>query len=141
MAEKTLITVETTVDAPVAHVWACWTEPEHITKWNAASDDWHSPASTVDLREGGRFTTRMEAKDGSMGFDFSGVYTKVVPSSLLEYAMDDQRTVSVAFAEQDGKTRVTETFVAETENSVEMQRAGWQSILDNFSKYAEAQRS
>lgn len=139
MAEKTLITVETVVKAPATHVWKCWTEPEHITQWNAASDDWHSPSSTVDLKEGGRFTTRMEAKDGSVGFDFGGVYTKVTPNTLLEYAMDDGRTVSVAFEEKDGETRVTETFVAESENSVEMQRGGWQSILDNFTRYAEAQ--
>lgn len=139
MSEKTLVTIETTVDAPVQKVWDAWTEPEHIMQWNAASDDWHTPSATNDLREGGTFTSRMEAKDGSMGFDFGGTYTKVIEHKQIDYTMSDGRTVSVMFDEHDGHTHITETFVAETENSVEMQRAGWQSILDNFKKYTEAQ--
>ncbi len=136
MPENPLITVETTVQAPVEKVWHCWTTPECIMQWNAASDDWHTPRSTVDLREGGKMVLRMEARDGSAGFDFEVTFTKVVPQELLEYAMGD-RTVSVAFEDRDGATHVTETFVAETENPVEMQKQGWQAILENFKKHAE----
>ncbi len=138
MPDKTLITVEALVDAPADNVWTLWTEPKHIMQWNSASPDWHTPRAMSDLREGGTFTSRMEAKDGSMGFDFGGTYTKVVPAKKLEYTMGDGRTVSVSFDAQGNKTKVTEVFVAETQNPVEMQRSGWQSILDNFKKYAEA---
>lgn len=137
MTSTTPITVETTVNAPVATVWKCWTEPEHITQWNAASDDWHSPSATNDLREGGTFTARMEAKDGSAGFDFGGTYTKVVDQKEIAYTMDDGRKVSVTFEDKGDQTHVIETFDAETQNSPELQRAGWQSILDNFKKHAE----
>lgn len=137
-AEKTNITVEATVNAPVEKVWKLWTSPEHITKWNQASDDWHSPSAQNDLRVGGRFTSRMEAKDGSMGFDFGGVYDEVKTNELIKYTMDDDRKVSVLFKEEGGKTKVTETFEAESSNSVDMQRDGWQAILNNFKKYAEA---
>lgn len=139
MMNSTPITVETTVNAPIATVWDYWTTPEHIMKWNAASDDWHTPSATNDLREGGSFTSRMEAKDGSFGFDFGGTYTTVIDHREIAYTTGDGRKVRVTFDEQDGKTKVTETFDAESENSPEMQRAGWQAILDNFKKYTEAQ--
>ncbi len=133
----TAITVSTTVNAPLATVWEAWTDPKHITQWTFASDDWHAPSATNDLRVDGRFTTRMEAKDGSFGFDFGGVYTNVDGKETIEYAMDDGRKVSIKFEDMGDSTKVTETFDAETENSEEMQRGGWQSILDNFKKYAE----
>lgn len=138
MSDKTTVTVETTVHAPVVKVWKYWSEPAHIMKWNNASDDWHTPKADNDLREGGTFSSRMEAKDGSMGFDFGGTYTKVVPNKQIDYTMGDGRKVSVLFEEKGGDTHVTERFDAESENPVEMQRGGWQSILDNFKKYVEA---
>lgn len=136
--EKINITVEATINAPVEKVWKLWTSPEHITKWNSASDDWHSPSAENDLRVGGRFTSRMEAKDGSMGFDFGGVYDEVKTNELIKYTMDDERKVSVSFSKEDGKTKVVETFEAEGTNPAEMQRDGWQAILNNFKKYAES---
>ena len=138
MPDTTLITVETTVSATVGKVWEFWTSPEHIMKWNNASEDWHTPSASSDLREGGTFMARMEAKDGSAGFDFGGTFTKVVPEKLLGYEMSDGRKVSVSFTEKDGVTHISETFDAEHENPEEMQRQGWQSILDNFKKHAEA---
>ena len=131
------ITVETTVNAPVEKVWQLWSSPEHITKWNSASPDWHTPRATNDLRAGGKFTSRMEAKDGSMGFDFEGVYDEVRENEHLAYTMADGRKVTVNFTEDGGKTRVVETFDPEAENPREMQQAGWQAILDSFKKYAE----
>lgn len=139
MAEK--ITVETIVEAPVQKAWDCWSEPACIMQWNAASDDWHTPKATNDLRTGGSFTARMEAKDGSAGFDFGGTYTKVSPLENIAYSMEDGRTVSVTFADLMGRTLVSETFDAETENPAEMQRQGWQAILDNFKKHVESHRS
>lgn len=136
--EKTAITVSTTVNAPVEKVWEYFSEPKHITKWCAASDDWHAPVAENDLRIGGKFKTRMEAKDGSMGFDFAGYYTNVQEHKLIEYTMGDDRKVSVLFSDEDGKTIVTETFEAEETNPLEMQRGGWQAILDNFRNYTEA---
>ena len=133
----TPITVETTVDAPIETVWKCWTEPEHIMQWNSASDDWHTPSATNDLREGGMFTARMEAKDQSVGFDFGGTYTTVIEHKQIDYTMSDGRKVSITFDEHDGHTHVSETFDAESENSLEMQRSGWQAILDNFKKHVE----
>lgn len=133
------ITVEALVNAPVAKVWAAYNSPEDIMKWNAASDDWHTTASKVDLREGGQFTSRMEAKDGSFGFDFAGTYTKVEPHKLIEYSMGD-RGASVAFEPKGDATKVAVTFDAEEQNSIEMQRGGWQAILDNFKKHVEAGR-
>src|SRR5438105_1412812 len=109
MPDKTPITVETSVNAPIEKVWACWNDPEHITKWATASDDWHTPRATNDLREGGKFTSRMEAKDGSAGFDFGGTYTKVVEHQLIEYTMDDGRKVSITFDGHDGHVHITET--------------------------------
>ncbi|UYZ09269.1 SRPBCC family protein [Agrobacterium salinitolerans] len=130
------ITVETTVAAPVAAVWDAYITPEDIMQWNSPSDDWHTPAATVDLREGGAFSSRMEAKDGSMGFDFAGTYTKVVEHELIEYDFGD-RHASVEFMPEDGGVRVSVTFDPETENPVEQQRGGWQSILDSFKRHVE----
>lgn len=131
------ITVETLVKAGLDAVWAAWNNPEDIKQWNAASDDWHTTQSTVDLREGGKFSARMEARDGSFGFDFEGTYTRVVPRKLIEYRMDDERTCKVEFVEEAGGVLVRETFDAETENAPEMQRQGWQAILDNFARHVE----
>lgn len=134
----TQITVETTVERPIADVWHCWATPECIMQWCSGSADWHTPKATNDLREGGTFTTRMEAKDGSVGFDFGGTYTKVVENQQIDYTMDgDGRKVSISFEDRDGQTHVVETFDAESENPVEMQRAGWQTIMDNFKRHTE----
>ena len=132
------ITVETIVKAPLAKVWHAWNNPDDIVQWNAASADWHTTRSTVDLREGGTFTARMEARDGSMGFDFGGTYTRVEPQRRIEFTMDDQRTVAIEFCEEPGGVRVRETFDAESTFSPEQQREGWQAILDNFARHAEA---
>ncbi|MEH7086574.1 SRPBCC family protein [Neobacillus drentensis] len=131
------VTVETTVYAPVAKVWEYWTEPKHITQWNNASDDWHTPVAENDLKVGGKFLTRMEAKDGSFGFDFGGIYDEVKVNEVISYTMGDGRKVDVTFKGQEDETQVIETFDAETTNPIEMQQAGWQAILDNFKKYAE----
>ena len=130
------ITVETTVAAPVAAVWRAWTTPEDITQWNAASDDWHTTKASVDLRVGGGFTSRMEAKDGSMGFDFAGTYTAVVENQLIECSFGD-RTLRVEFIAGNGSVTVRETFDAESTHSVEQQRVGWQAILDRFARHVE----
>lgn len=136
--DKSTITVTTTVNAPVEKVWECWTEPAHITKWNSASDDWHTPHAENDLRDGGKFSSRMEAKDGSFGFDFGGVYDKVKTHELIAYTMGDGRKVEITFAGDGNTTKVIETFDPEATNSLEMQQGGWQAILDNFKKYTEA---
>ena len=135
------ITVETSVNAPLAQVWSAWNTPADIRQWNSAQDDWHTTSSSVDLREGGKFQARMEAKDGSEGFDFEGTYTRLVPRQLIEYRMSDGREVRVEFAERAGVVAVTETFDAENENPAELQRSGWQAILDNFRRHVEAQVS
>ena len=132
------VTVSAEVVKPLEHVWTCYTEPQHITQWNAASDDWHCPRAENDLRVGGHFSSRMEARDGSFGFDFGGTYTEVKPNELIAYTMDDGRTCEVRFAKDGGGTQVTVSFDAETENPVEMQRGGWQAILDRFKAYTEA---
>jgi uncharacterized protein YndB with AHSA1/START domain len=131
------ITVETTVHTPVEKVWGYWTEPQHITKWSKASEDWHVPNAENDLRVGGRFLTRMEAKDGSFGFDFNGVYDEVRINEFISYTIEDGRKVTITFISQENDTKVIEAFEAETTNSIEMQKAGWQAILDNFKKYSE----
>ena len=128
------ITVERHVAAPVDAVWKAWTTPEDIVKWNAASDDWHTTRASVDLREGGLFSSRMEAKDGSFGFDFAGTYTAVEPCSLLEYSFGD-RKATVRFLQQDSVVTVRVTFEAETVHSPEQQRDGWQAILNRFAAY------
>ena len=135
---KTAITVEATVKASVEKVWKSWSEPQHITKWCSASDDWHAPFAENDLRKDGEFKTTMAAKDGSFSFDFGGVYTNVQPNKLIEYTIGDGRRVKVVFTSNGNETKVTETFDAENENPIEMQRGGWQAILDNFKKYTEA---
>ena len=132
------ITIETTVNAPIEKVWQYWSAPEHITKWCAASDDWHTPRAENDLRTGGKFNSRMEAKDGSFGFDFGGIYDNVKENEIIDYTMGDGRTVQVRFTENGDQTKVVETFEPESTNPVEMQRGGWQAILDNFKKYTEA---
>ena len=137
-ANKTSITVENTVNAPVEKVWEFWTDPKHITQWNNASDDWHTPRAENDLRTGGKFTARMEAKDGSFGFDFGGTYDDVQEYRSIAYTMGDGRQVKIDFTPQGGATKVSETFDAESTNSIELQRTGWQAILDNFKKYTEA---
>jgi uncharacterized protein YndB with AHSA1/START domain len=131
------ITVETTVAAPVEEVWRAWNTPVDIKQWNAASDDWHTTKSDVDLREGGIFSSRMEAKDGSMGFDFAGTYTKIVEHELIESVFGDRALVVEFIPAQDGVT-VRETFDAETIYPEEHQRSGWQAILNNFKKHVES---
>jgi uncharacterized protein YndB with AHSA1/START domain len=132
-----MITIQTTVHAPLEKVWSYWTEPQHIMQWNAASDDWYCPRAENDLRVGGQFSARMEAKDGSMGFDFGGTYTEVVPNERIAFTMGDGRNVAIDFAPAGDAVNITETFDAEMENSPEMQKNGWQAILDRFKKYVE----
>ncbi len=136
---KTTVTVEATVNAPVEKVWKLWTTPEDVCKWNQASDDWHTTRAENDLRAGGKFTSRMEAKDGSFGFDFGGIHDEVKTNEVIASTMGDGRKMKVVFTSLGNSTKVTESFEAETQNPVEMQRAGWQAILDSFKKYAEAQ--
>lgn len=133
----TKITVESTINAPVEKVWAFWSAPEHITQWCSASPDWHAPKAENDLQAGGKFSTRMEAKDGSFGFDFGGVYDQVKTNELIEYTLGDGRKVVVNFSGNGNNTKVIETFDAENTHSLEMQQTGWQAILDNFKKYTE----
>lgn len=134
----TIITVETIVNATAEKVWELWNNPDHITKWNSASPDWHTPWAKNDLRVGGTLTARMEAKDGSFGFDFAGVYDVVTANEYIEYTLGDGRKVKITFTSEGDKTKITESFDAESENPVEMQQMGWQAILDSFKKYAEA---
>lgn len=136
-ATPAVITVTAAVNAPVDKVWDCFTLPEHITQWNFAIPEWHCPSATNDLRTGGRFSFRMEARDGSMGFDFSGVYTEVRTGQHIAYTMDDDRKATVDFTSGSGGTAVTTRFEAESQNPIEMQQGGWQAILDNFKRYAE----
>lgn len=131
------ITVEATVNAPVEKVWDYWSAPKHIMKWCQASEDWHAPHAENDLRTGGKFSTTMAAKDGSFSFDFGGQYTNVEPHRSMAYTMDDGRKVSITFTAQGNQTHISETFDAETQNPEEMQRGGWQAILDNFKTYTE----
>jgi uncharacterized protein YndB with AHSA1/START domain len=133
------ITIETTVHAPVEKIWKYWTEPNHITKWNSASDDWHTPFSENDLRVGGKFSSRMEAKDGSFGFDFGGVYDEVKLNEFISYTLGDGRKVEITFLHEENDTKIIQVFDPEKENPIEMQQEGWQSILINFKKYAEQQ--
>lgn len=132
-----LITISAIIKADIDKVWTYWNEPEHITKWAFASDDWECPYAENDLRIGGTFTSRMQAKDGSAGFDFSGTYTSVVPHERIEYVMTDGRKVTVVFENTAEGVSIVETFDPENENSREMQQAGWQAILDTFKKYVE----
>jgi len=136
--DKKMITVQTEIAAPIETVWKFWTSVEDIVNWNNASDDWHTPRAENDLQEGGIFNFRMESKDGTMGFDFEGVYEKVIVNEYIGYVTGDCRRVSVAFTHSDKRTKVVETFETESTNPIELQRQGWQSILDNFKKYTEA---
>ncbi len=131
------LTVEATVNAPVDKVWEYWTDPKHVVNWNHASEDWHSPYAQNDLRAGGKFLFRMEARDGSQGFDFSGVYDEVQPHKAISFVMGDGRKIKTLFFSQGNKTKIVETFDAENVYSPEQQRSGWQAILDNFKSYAE----
>lgn len=133
------VTVETTVLAPIEQVWRAYTSPEDIKQWNAASEDWHTTAATVDLRVGGLFSSRMEAKNGSMGFDFSGTYTNIVTHKLIEYSFGD-RVAQVEFTDNPKGVIVSVTFDSESIHSIEQQRDGWQAILNNFTRYVEAGR-
>lgn len=135
MAEK--ITVSAEINSPVAKVWDYYTQPEHITKWNNASEDWHTPRAENDLRPGGRFLSRMESRDGTQGFDFTGTYDIVEEHKLIQYTMDDGRVATVKFTDNGESTNLEVTFDAETENSAEFQKSGWQAILDNFKGYVE----
>ncbi len=133
------ISIETTVDAPIEEVWRAYTTPEDIERWNAASEDWHTTSATVDLRVGGAFSSRMEAKDGSMGFDFAGTYTYIVKHRLIEYSFGD-REARIEFKESPKGVQVRVTFDSEPTHSIEQQRDGWQAILDNFARYVEKAR-
>ena len=131
------IKIEATISAAPSRVWAFWNKPEHITKWNFASDDWHCPKASNDLRVGGKYSARMEAKDGSFGFDFDVIYDEVVDQKKISYTMGDGRKVTTEFESLGDKTKITTVFDAEKQNSAEMQKNGWQAILNNFKKYAE----
>jgi uncharacterized protein YndB with AHSA1/START domain len=134
---KTVLTVQSTINAPVEKVWEYWNGPEHIVKWAAASDDWHTTKAENDLRVGGRFVSRMEAKDGSFGFDFGGIYDEVRTNEYIAYTLGDSRKVNISFSQDGDNTTVVENFDAEQTHPVEMQQAGWQAIMDNFKKYTE----
>jgi len=136
-SEKTTITVAATVNAPVEKVWQYWTAPQHITQWNNASNDWHTPKATNDLRKDGTFNYRMEAKDNSFGFDFEGRYTDIKTNELIEYVISDGRKVQILFEALNDETHITETFEAEEVHPVELQQDGWQAIINNFKRYTE----
>ena len=138
MSTPTRITVETIISAPVEKVWNYYTGPEHIMQWNQASPDWHCPASTNDLRQGGKFSSTMAAKDGSFSFDFWGIYDEVDSHKKIAYTMGDGRKADVLFTNNENDTRVTVFFEPESENSLELQQGGWQSILNSFKKYTES---
>jgi uncharacterized protein YndB with AHSA1/START domain len=137
MDTKKTITIQTVIDAPVEKVWQLYTAPEHITQWNYASDDWHTPRAENDLKPGGKFLYRMEAKDGSFGFDFYGTYQKIKTNELIDYTLGDGRKVMVTFTEKNNETCIEIKFETESTHSIEMQHDGWQAILDNFKKYVE----
>lgn len=135
--EKTKITIEAVVNAPIEKVWKYWNDPVAITKWNSAHPSWHCPTAENDLRVGGKISSRMEAVDGSAGFEFWGIYTEIKSHELIEYTLGDDRTVKINFSSDGSSTKIVETFEAESENPIEMQKGGWQAILDNFKKYTE----
>lgn len=136
---KDKIKVDTSVEKDLDKVWEFWTKPEHIAKWNQATEDWMCSNAENDLQKGGKFVYRMEAKDGSYGFDFSGEYMEVKPKEKLVYALEDGRSAEINFSEEHGKTIITETFEPESENPEDQQKEGWQAILNSFKKYAETQ--
>jgi uncharacterized protein YndB with AHSA1/START domain len=135
--ETTKITVEVNVNVPAEKAWSFWTNPEDIKKWNAASPDWHTTKAENDLTVGGKFSSRMEAKDGSFGFDFGGIYDAITPNRYIEYTMDDGRKCQITFTNKGDSTHISSTFDAEKENPVEMQKGGWQAIMDNYKSYVE----
>ena len=137
MNEKKVITVSAIINAPVQKVWDYWNSPNHITGWNFANDDWHAPSAQNDLKVGGKFSSRMEAKDGSFGFDFEGVYDQVIPEKYIEYTLGDSRKVKIKFTSEGNTTTIEESFEAESANPLEMQQMGWQMILNNFKRYTE----
>ena len=137
--ETTGITVRAIINVPVDSAWKCWTTPKDIRNWNNASDDWHTPHAENDLRPGGQFNYRMESRDGSMGFDFGGIYNKVEVNRQIDYTIGDGRKVRIIFKQAGNQTEVVETFETESTHTLEMQREGWQAILNNFKEYAEAQ--
>ncbi len=137
MKLKETITVETLLNAPIEKVWEFWTTPEHITKWNQASEDWHTTRAKNDLRIGGKFLSRMEAKDGSFGFDFEGIYDSIITHEKISYTLLDDRKVAILFLQTEDGVQITETFEAETENTLELQKFGWQAILNNFKTCVE----
>jgi len=138
MDEKKTIIVQAVINAPVEQVWKLYTKPEHVMKWNNASNDWHTPRAENDLKVGGKFLYRMEAKDGSSGFDFDGTYEQVIANELIVYSISDGRKVKVTFTKDDNeRTKMDTTFEAESTNPIEMQRDGWQAILNNFKIYVE----
>jgi uncharacterized protein YndB with AHSA1/START domain len=138
--ERTIVSISVRVNAPVKMVWECWTAPDDIIRWCSGSVDWHTPRAENDLRVGGKFLTRMEAKDGSMGFDFEGIYHSVKSNELIEYVIGDGRKVKIQFTSRDNQTEILETFETENTNPVEMQRSGWQTILNNFKSYVESKK-
>ena len=133
-----MITVQTNINASLATIWECFNQPEHIINWCFASDDWHAPRATGDLKVGGQFTTRMEAKDGSFGFDLTGFYDEIVPNELVKYHLEDNRNVEIHFSEKDNQVHIIEKFEPESQNPHDMQQMGWQMILNNFKKYVES---
>lgn len=135
---STKVTIEAIVSVPIAKAWNYWNKPEHITQWNFAHESWHCPSSENDLRPGGNLKSRMEAKDGSFGFDFEATYDEVIDHKRIVYTIADGRRVETEFSDLGGKTQIVTVFEAESENPVEMQKGGWQAILDNFKKYTEA---
>lgn len=137
MSNKQLITIKTIVNAPIETVWKCWTEPQHIKNWNNALPDWHTTTAENDLRVGGKFLSRMEAKDGSFGFDFYGIYDEVNLYHIIAYTLGDKRKVKITFVSEENKTEIMEEFEAESIHSIEMQEDGWKAILDNFKRYTE----
>ncbi|THV57253.1 activator of HSP90 ATPase [Flagellimonas alvinocaridis] len=136
--DTTPITIDVNITATLDKVWDFYTKPEHITQWNFADDSWHCPSAKNDLRKGGKYIARMEAKDGSFGFDFEAVYDEVIPQKKIAFTLEDGRKTIVLFEESHKETKVTITFDAEKENSLEMQKNGWQAILNNFKKYTES---
>jgi uncharacterized protein YndB with AHSA1/START domain len=137
MKNKETITIYILVNSSIERVWEFWTKPEHITKWNYASEDWHTPRAENDLRIGGKFLFRMEAKDGSFGFDLEGIYEDIITNEKIDYSLLDNRKVSISFLQNENGVKITETFEAENENSLELQKLGWQAILNNFKTYVE----
>jgi uncharacterized protein YndB with AHSA1/START domain len=137
MNDKQMITINQSINSPIEKVWKYWTEPEHIKKWNSASEGWHTPYAENDLRVGGKFLSRMEAKDGSFGFDFGGIYEEVELYKVIAYTLGDGRKVRIDFAARDNSTEISMAFEAESSNPIEMQRSGWLAILDNYKKYVE----